>query len=227
MRNPAEVKITIKGVLWDLDGVLVDTGEFHYQSWVRTLALFQIPYSLELFQETFGMNNWSVLVRLLGHDPEQAVYTKISGQKEASFREVIHGQVKPLPGALETLQYLKSRGICQAIASSAPQENIDALVDELELRDHFAAIVSAYHLVGKPAPDVFLASAKAIGIPPQNCLVIEDSVAGVEGAKRAGMTCLAVTNTHPAGKLRQADYIVGSLLQLEDGFWEDLTGNKK
>jgi beta-phosphoglucomutase len=211
--------MSIQGVLWDMDGVLVDTGEFHYQAWSRTLALFKIPFSRELFHETFGMNNWGILVRLLGHEPERELYTKISEQKEESFRKVIHGHARPLPGAVEALHYLKSKGIRQAIASSAPQENIDALVDELNLRDYFDAIVSAYHLAGKPAPDVFLASAKAIGIPPRNCLVIEDAVAGVAGAKSAGMTCLAVTNTHPAEKLRQADYVVDSLLQLDTAFW--------
>ncbi len=216
----------IKGVLWDLDGVLVDTGELHYQAWSRTLAVYKIPFSHELFRETFGMNNWSILTILLGHEPERDLYTKISEQKEETFREVIHGQVNPLPGAVETLRSLKSKGILQAIASSAPQENIDALVDELRLRDNFKAIVSAYNLPGKPAPDVFLESAKGIGIPPQNCLVIEDAVTGVAGAKSAGMTCLAVTNTNTAEALRQADYVVDSLLKLNTKFWEDLIGVK-
>lgn len=215
----------VKGVLWDLDGVLVDTGELHYQAWQRTLAGYQIPYSRDLFRETFGMNNWSVLSLLLGDRLDQDLYEKISGQKEKAFREVIHGQVKPLPGAVETLHSLGSRGIPQAIASSAPQENIDALVDELGLRTYFKAIVSAYKMPGKPAPDVFLASAKAIRIPPWHCLVIEDSVAGVEGARLAGMICLAVTNTNPWEALRQADYVVDSLLELEAAFWETLIGN--
>jgi HAD superfamily hydrolase (TIGR01509 family) len=214
----------IKGVLWDLDGVLVDTGELHYQAWQRTLAGYQIPYSRDLFRETFGMNNWSILSLLLGDRLDYDLYMKISGQKEEAFREVLHGRIKPLPGAVETLQSLGSRGIPQAIASSAPQENIDAMVDELGLRAYFKAIVSAYTMPGKPAPDVFLASAKAIGIPPRHCLVIEDSVAGVEGARRAGMTCLAVTNTNPREALRQADYVVDSLLLMDAVFWESLIG---
>lgn len=212
----------IKGVLWDMDGVLVDTGELHYRAWARILTEHKIPFSKDIFRETFGMNNWSILTLLLGHEPEQELYTQISEGKEVAFREIIPGQVKPLPGAVGTLQYFQTKGIPQAIASSAPRENIDALVDELNLRNYLQAIVSAYKMPGKPAPDVFLASAKAIGIPPQDCLVIEDSVAGVEGAKRAGMTCLAVTNTHPAEKLGQADFVIDNLLQLDAGFWESL-----
>jgi beta-phosphoglucomutase family hydrolase len=215
----------IRGVLWDMDGVLVDTGEFHYQSWSNTLLLHDIPFSRELFQETFGMNNRGVLKKLLGHEPDQAFQNTISSQKEKIFRESIQGKVRPLPGVVETLSFLKSKGIRQAIASSAPQENIDLLVDALNLRDSFDALVSGATLLGKPAPDIFLASAKALGIPPHNCLVIEDAVPGVEAAKQAGMLCLAVTNTNPAEKLHQADYIVDSLLQVEPGFLEKLLGD--
>lgn len=207
--------MTIRGVLWDMDGVLVDTGEFHYQAWTNTLALHNIPFSREFFRETFGMNNWGILNKLLGHEPDQALYETISHQKEEMFRQVIHGNAKPLPGVLEVLRFLKSRNIRQAIASSAPPENIDVLVDDLGLRNSFDAIVSGYKLPGKPAPDVFLASAQAIGVLSQDCMVIEDAVAGVEGAKRAGMLCLAVTNTNSAEKLQMADYVVDSLLQLD------------
>lgn len=214
--------MSIRGVLWDMDGVLVDTGEFHYQAWAKTLTLFDIPFSHELFKKTFGMNNWGVLTTLLGYKPEQSLYATISDQKEKMFRQAIHGQANPLPGVIEMLRFLKSKGIRQAIASSAPPENIDALVDELGLRDSFDAIVSGYKLSGKPAPDVFLASAQALGIHPQNCLVIEDAVTGVEGAKQAGMLCIAVTNTNPAEKLQRADRVVDSLLQIEPAFLEKL-----
>jgi beta-phosphoglucomutase len=216
--------MTIKGILWDMDGVLVDTNEFHYQAWSRTLALFQIPFSRELFHQGFGMKNWDMLSNLLGHPPEQALFGEINNQKEEIFRQVIHGQATSLPGTVESLRFLKSLGIPQAIASSAPQENIDFLVDELDIRDFFDAIVSADKMAGKPAPDVFLASAKAIGVPPQHCLAIEDSVMGVSAAKLAGMTCLAVTNTNPVEALHQADYVVDSLLHLDAVFWKALTG---
>ena len=217
----------IRGVLWDMDGVIMDTGSFHYQAWANTLSLYNIPFSHELFQETFGMNNWGVLSKLLGHKPDQEFHDTISDQKEKIFREIIHGKASALPGVIETLKFLKSKGIRQAIASSAPQENIDILVDELNLRNSFDALVSGSRLIGKPAPDVFLASAQVIGIPPQHCLVIEDAVTGVEGAKRAGMLCLAVTNTNPAEKLQRADYIVDSLLQIEPGFLEGLLGDSQ
>jgi len=214
--------MAIKGVLWDMDGVLVDTGDFHYQAWSSTLDQYRIPYSREKFNETFGMNNWSILALLLGPQLDQDTYEKISNQKEESFRQVIHGKVKLLPGVLKTLENLQSRGIRQAIASCAPPENIAALVDELQLRNHFEAVVSGYAMAGKPAPDVFLAAARAIDINPHECLVIEDAVTGVKGAKRAGMACLAVTNTHPAKSLGEADRVVDSLDEINQADWEIL-----
>jgi len=214
--------MAIKGVLWDMDGVLVDTGDFHYQAWSSTLDQYRIPYSREKFNETFGMNNWSILALLLGPQLDQDTYEKISNQKEESFRQVIRGKVKLLPGVLKTLENLQSRGIRQAIASCAPPENIAALVDELQLRNHFEAIVSGYAMAGKPAPDVFLAAARAIDIGPHECLVIEDAVTGVKGAKRAGMACLAVTNTHPAKSLGEADRVVDSLDEINQAEWEIL-----
>jgi beta-phosphoglucomutase family hydrolase len=216
--------MTIKGVLWDMDGVLVDTGDFHYQAWCHTLELYNIPFSRQQFNETFGMNNWSILALLLGPRLDQETYTRISNQKEEAFRQAIRCRVQLLPGVMVTLEYLQSRGIRQAIASSAPPENIAALVDELHIPDRFEAVVSAYAMAGKPAPDVFLAAARAIGAQPHHCLVIEDSVLGVKAAKLAGMTCLAVTNTHPAENLLEADRVVDSLVQIKEADWESLLG---
>ena len=210
----------IKGVLWDMDGVLVDTGDFHYQAWRQTLDQYKLAYSREQFNATFGMNNWSILELMLGPQLDQDTYTRISDQKEATFRQVIRGKVKPLPGAIKTLDQMRARGIRQAIASCAPPENIAALLEELHIQERFEAVVSGYAMAGKPAPDVFLAAARAIGVATQNCLVIEDAVTGVKAAKRAGMACLAVTNTHPAESLGEADRVVDSLLEISEADWE-------
>jgi len=209
-----------KGVLWDMDGVLVDTGDFHYQAWVRTLDLYKIPFSRAEFNNTFGMNNRAIIQILLGEKFNEELFNQISDQKEVLFRQLICGMAKPLPGVLEALDYFRAKGYRQAIASSAPLENIDALIDEMHIRNYFDAISSGYNMAGKPSPDVFFAAAKAIRVPSQNCLVIEDSVTGVEGARRAGMTCLAVTNTHSAVSLKDADRVVDSLLEMDEALWD-------
>jgi len=138
----------------------------------------------------------------------------ISERKEAAFRRAIHGKAQPMPGVVAWLDRLQRLGCRQAIASSAPPENIDALVDELGIRPFFSAVVSAYRLPGKPDPAVFLEAARLVEVPPAGCIVIEDGIPGVEAARRAGMKCIAVTSTNPRQSLSSANRIVDSLEEL-------------
>ncbi len=204
----------VKGILWDMDGVLVDTGEAHYISWSQTFEERGLSISREQFQATFGMNNAGILHLLLGESIEPELIVEIGDRKEALFRQAVKGRVRLLPGVREWLERLKARGIKQAIASSAPQANIDALVDEVGIRRYFEAIVSGAGLPGKPHPDVFLEAAKQLGLLPESCLVIEDAVPGVQAARNAGMRCIAVTTTNPAEALQSADVVVGDLNDL-------------
>jgi phosphoglycolate phosphatase-like HAD superfamily hydrolase len=139
-----------QGVIWDMDGVLVDTGEFHFQAWSQALSEQGIPFSRELFRTTFGMNNAGILEVLLGRTPPPELLAEISDRKEHLFRQAAQGHAQPLPGVLAWLERLKAAGTRQAIASSAPPANIDALVDELSLRGYFDAIASGFDLPGKP-----------------------------------------------------------------------------
>lgn len=200
-----------QGVLWDMDGVLVDTGEFHYQSWKEVLEEHNVPFSREFFRQTFGMNNAGVLARLLGEDLTDELQAEISDQKEARFRELIQGRAQALPGVVTWLARLQEAGFRQGIASSAPPANIDALVDELELRGYFDVIGSGADLPAKPDPELFLEVARRLDVPTEHCIVIEDAVAGVEAARRAGMNCIAVTTTNPAAALDAADMVIDSL----------------
>ena len=201
----------LKAVLWDMDGVIVDTGEFHYRSWQDTLSRQGMEYSRETFRTTFGMNNRGIIEILFGEDVSEGLYHQVSEEKERAFRQLIKGKVKLLPGVQSLLDTIADARIPQAIGSSAPQENIDAIVDSLGLRSYFKELVSAYNLPGKPDPAVFLAIAELLDVRPSQCLVIEDAVAGVKAAQRAGMKCLAVTTTNPPEVLAFADQVVDDL----------------
>jgi beta-phosphoglucomutase family hydrolase len=201
----------VRGVIWDMDGVLVDTSQFHFQAWSRALSERGIPLTRESFRTTFGMNNAGILTVLLRQPPPPDLLADISDRKERLFRRAVRGRVQLLPGVLTWLERLKAAGVQQAIASSAPPANIDALVDELGLRTYFDAIVSGSDLPGKPDPAVFLKAARLIGAPPERCVVVEDAIAGVGGALRAGMKCIAVTTTNTAQALKKADVIVERL----------------
>ncbi len=202
-----------------MDGVLADTGEFHFMAWMETLPAEGIPFDRETFRRTFGMNNAGILTLLLGRQPEPDYIDRVSELKEENFRKVIHGRARLLPGVLDWLERLKGAGFLQAVASSAPQENIDFLIGELGIGQYFQAVVSAAHMPGKPDPAVFLDAARRLGVSPKRCVVIEDAVSGVEAARRAGMKCIAVTTTNPREALQAADIVVDRLDELsEDAF---------
>lgn len=198
----------LKGVIWDMDGVLVDTGEIHYQSWMHTLEKYRVPFSRDVFNSTFGMNNAGILKLLMGNDIDPQTTKEISEVKEINFRQAMRGQLKTLPGALALLESIREENIPQAIGSSAPQKNIDAIVDELGLNNVFDALVSAAEMPGKPDPAVFLTAAEKIQAPAAQCIVLEDAIAGVEAARKAGMKCIAITTTNAAGSLHAAHRII-------------------
>jgi len=210
------------GVLWDMDGVLVDTGEFHFQAWSQILPEYGLSMSREFFRSTFGMNNAGLLSVLLERTPDLEFVTKVSDHKEHVFRQAVRGHAQPLPGVRDWLEHLMLAGARQAIASSAPPANIDILVDALDLRSYFDAIVSGYNMPGKPDPSVFLKAAHRVDVVPEQCIVVEDAIAGVEAAKRAGMRCIAVTTTNPAQALSKADVVVDRLDELPESTFKRL-----
>lgn len=209
-------------ILWDMDGVLVDTGRLHYESWALVLRKYGIELTWPQFIRTFGMNNRSTLQILLGRDPHSDELETIAGEKEDVFRALLPGRVQLLPGVRRWLETFAAWGLPQAVASSAPPANIDALVDTLGIRAFFTALVSGMDIPGKPAPDVFLLAARQLGIEPSRALVIEDSVAGVSAAIRAGMRCLAVETTHPASALSQAHCVLSNLDALDEALARSL-----
>lgn len=202
------------GVLWDLDGVLIESSQQHLDSWISVLPRFGLTMSRELHEQTFGMNNREILTIMLGEPPEADLLRRISSAKESAFREIIKGTVEPLVGAVELLEKLYTVKVRQAIASSAPEENIHVVVEELKIGGYFQALVSGQDLPAKPNPAVYLEAARQIELGPEACVVVEDAVVGVRGAKKAGMRAVGVTTTHAAEALRDADLVVVSLLDL-------------
>jgi beta-phosphoglucomutase len=213
-RGMAE-KRTLQAVLWDMDGVLVDTYQGHFLAWKQALEEVSHPFDEGTFRRTFGMNNRLIMTTVFGCALDEEFIQKVSDRKEEIFRRDIKDIVQLLPGVSDWLTRFAKMGLKQAVASSAPQANIDALLDELGIRDYFQAEAAGATLKGKPDPAVFLLAAQKLGVDPLNCLVIEDSIAGVEAAKRAGCKCLAVLTTNEATELAKADLILNDLSCLD------------
>jgi beta-phosphoglucomutase family hydrolase len=204
----------IEAVLWDMDGTLADTGELHFQTWREALTAAGFDMTREQFTTTFGMNSRRTMRELLGKEISEEFIEQIIIRKEIAYRERLHGNVRLLPGVQTWLEWLHQHNIPQALASSAPAENIDVFMAELSLREYFDEILSGYELPAKPAPDIFLLAADRLSVPPARCLVIEDAIAGVEAARRAGMTCLAVTTTNPREALCYACRVIDTLAEI-------------
>jgi beta-phosphoglucomutase family hydrolase len=213
MFSPADMSNNY-AVLWDMDGVLIDTYEYHYRAWASVLQEDGILFDQTIFRQIFGLKNDQAIQILLGKVAAPEKILEIENKKETAFRQAIQGQVRLLPGVIGWLEGLHQQRILQAIATSAPKENINALLDETHIRPYFSVIVAASGIPGKPDPAVFLKAASLLDVPASNCLVIEDSTAGVQAAKRAGMKCIAVTTTHPVEHLSSADWVVRDLSQI-------------
>ena len=203
----------MKGVIFDWDGVVIDSSAQHERSWEILAKEISKPLSEGHFKLGFGKKNQVIIPEILGwaKDPEEIA--ALSDRKEAIYRELVRQSgVQILPGARELISALRLERIPCAIGSSTPRANLDAIFAATGLGELFEKIVSGDDVVhGKPAPDVFLLAAKLLGLPPAECLVVEDAHAGIESASRAGIPVLAVATTNPISELVAATGAVESL----------------
>lgn len=195
-----------------MDGVIADTAPYHLKAWQEVFRERGVNFTAEDFRRNFGQRNDTIIGNTLGEDIPQSEIDVIASDKERNFRHRVRQNIKPLPGAIKLITSLKEHGFSVALASSAPVENIQLVIRGLGIESSFQAIVSGREVTkGKPNPQVFLLAAERLGVEPRDCIVIEDAIAGVAAAKRAGMYCLAVTNTHPRHSLTEADFVVDTL----------------
>jgi beta-phosphoglucomutase len=203
------------GVIFDLDGVLVDTGWAHKQSWFDLAEKEGFTMSDEFFYSTFGMQNYMIIPMVTGRELSRDEVDRMADWKEQRYREIIADHLKPSDGAKDLLDDLKDSGFLTAVGSSAPKANLDLVLERVNLRDCFDACVSGEQVThGKPAPDTFLKAAEELILPPGRCAVVEDAVQGVEAGKAAGMPVAAVTTTRKRADLTIADIVVDSLTEL-------------
>ena len=206
----------LRGVLWDIDGVILDSAEQHRLAWKRLAEEHGFPYTDEAFWAGFGQRNSDVIPQMFGVAGPAERVAALGDRKETIYRALLAEQAVALPGARELMAALHAAGYRQALGSSAPAENIRTIIALLGLEPWLEAYVSGESVAhGKPAPDIFLACAERLGIAPQRCLVIEDAPAGIAAAHAGGMRCLAVRRAgqaDPTG-LEAADTIVNALTE--------------
>jgi beta-phosphoglucomutase len=206
----------IKAVLFDLDGVLVSTDEYHYRSWLKLSKEEGFDFFDHEFNHQFRgvarMECVEILTRASGRTYTAAQKKEIADRKNRYFAESL-ASVTPdelLPGALAALQELKRRSIRIAVASNS--RNAKPIIRQVGIEQYLDAIVDGHEIENsKPDPEVFLLAAKNVGVDPANCLVVEDAVAGLEAARRAGMKALGIGTRE---RLPNADIVVPDLAAL-------------
>lgn len=199
------------GAIFDMDGVLVDSGDAHRASWMQLGDEVGVAFTPELFVQTFGMHNNQIIPLWLGEVTADEV-ERLALRKEVLYRAAAPDVVRPLPGAVSLVRALRAAGWRLAVASSGPRANVALIVRLLALEDAFDALITGDDVhEGKPHPEVFQKAIAAVGLPPSACVVIEDAPQGVSAGLAAGAAVLAVTTSRPAIDLAAAHRVVDSL----------------
>lgn len=205
--------MSIHAFIFDLDGVLTDTAEYHYLAWKRLADEEGIPFSREDNESLRGISRReSLAIILKGREISEVQAQALMEQKNAYYLELIR-QLSPkdlLPGALPLLQEIRNAQMKIAIASAS--KNADEVVERLGLRSLIDVLVDG-HMVArtKPAPDIFLLAAQRLGEKPESCVVVEDAAAGIQAAKAAGMLTIGIG---PQQRVGEADLVLRSLKEL-------------
>ncbi len=204
------------GVIFDMDGVLVDSAPAHFESWQRLACEEGISITRKQFESSFGRQNRDIIPMFLGPvSPERLA--AIANRKEAIYRDLVRAKVPAVDGAFELITELSAQRTPLAIGSAGPRQNIELVLEGMKVTGFFNVIVSGEDATrGKPDPQVFQLACERLRLPPHRCVVIEDATAGVDAARAAGTKVAAVMMHHPAETLKEAgaDLVVEQLKDL-------------
>ena len=203
-------------VIFDMDGVMVDSNPYH------KIALRQFCRNhghelseQQLREKIYGRTNKDWLTNLFGALPAEQLLT-YADEKEDLFREVYKNDITAVKGLRNFLDLLDKYNIPKAIATSAPRANVDFTLSRTGLEKYFSVILDdTFVSRGKPDPEIYIKAAAALGLPNGQCIVIEDSISGVEAGRRAGSKVIGITTTHMADELAPTDYIIADFEELD------------
>lgn len=207
---------TIDAVVFDLDGLLVDSEPLQIAAWEQFLAAHGRTLSAGLLSGMFGLRVWDAAALLIERLELPLTVDAVVSQRDSLFLDAIPGNLRPMPGAQRLVRALTERGLPIGLATSGHRRYVDVVLAELDLSGLFGVEVTGEQVaLGKPAPDIYLAAAMGLGISPGRCLALEDAPHGIASARAAGMHCLAVPNEMTAG-LPGFDLADGVLESLDD-----------
>jgi len=210
----------VRAFIFDMDGTRADTMPFHEMAWQTLLSDLNLAVNRdEFFTWSAGLTNREIFPRLLGRDVPATELETLSETKESRYRELYRQHMQALPGVMPFLQRSIDAGYGRAIGSAAPPDNLDLVLDGLNLRPYFQAVVGGADVPrGKPDPAIFLKAAASLNATPGECVVFEDAPAGIEAARRAGMACVVVTTTLNRAQIQAMGSDAAHVLHVIDDF---------
>jgi len=204
--------VAIQAVIFDMDGVIVDSEPYSMQALIDVLGQYGIEPTEDDLRRSYGRRVRDDFVDYFARYGVTADVNIAIAHKHARYYHLAAGHLRPFPGVMALLKRLRDHGHCLALASSGDRVKVAFGMQALQLNSIFELVITGDDVAhSKPAPEIYLRAAQRIGVPPAECVALEDAPAGVEAVKRAGMRCIAVTNSVPRGQLYQADLIVDSL----------------
>ena len=208
----------IRGVLFDMDGVLVDSEEFICKAAIMMFKELGIRASSDDFRPYVGMGENKYLGEVAQKYGLKVEIEKIKERTYKIYEKIVKGHLYPLPGAHEFIAKCRNKGLSLALATSADRIKMEVNLKEIGLSEMtFNSIITGLDIVKKkPFPEIYLKAAESLGLNSADCLVVEDAVSGIKAGKEAGCRCLAVTTSFEAVALKGADWICDSLLNAPD-----------
>ena len=208
----------MKGVLFDMDGVLVDSEPYICKAAIMMFKEMGVSVKPEDFHPFVGMGENRYIGGVAENHGIKVDIEKVKARTYEIYEQIVKGNLSPLPGTHEFIAECKKRGFRLALATSADRIKMDVNLREIGLTpDTFQYIVTGLDVENKkPFPDIYLKAAEMIGLDPRECLVVEDAVSGIKAGKAAGCRCLGVTSSFDARVLAEADWICGSLLDVPE-----------
>lgn len=183
----------IEALIFDMDGVIVDSEPLHLRAFQTVLAEFDVPYTEEENRQFLGCKDLAIAKVFVARYRLPLTPLELVDRKESVLARLFAAESIPQPGLSGILEQARRLGIPMAVASSATLPTIELVTETLSVRQYFHNLTSGDEVEnGKPAPDVFLLAARRLGVAPSGCLVIEDTLNGIRAAKAAGMTCVAI-----------------------------------
>lgn len=203
-------------LIFDMDGVLVDNFKYHQKAWKMFCSEHGLDFDRAFRSRVFGGTNKDHLETFFGRPLDPNEVRTFEAQKEALYRTLYAPYICPVPGVLDFLEEIKRKGIPCALATSSPSENVHFVLEKTQTRGYFPVVCDASSITrGKPYPDIFVEAASRLGMSPDRCIVFEDSLNGIEAAKRSGARVVALLTTHPSTELPEVDRVIENFENLE------------